>query len=158
LLRGNKVFLLDLAGMWQYIKLGREGEMPQDPMKTGVDLSRAPHVIVTLIGEFKGKLGTKHHLIALANKTSSGIKLRWWLEQLLKIQEEEGCRTGPAFRCSNRSVGLMSEYDDILHFSLRKVQDARPNLITYRQCGDQLRSLTYVQEDGGRSGKRSEPR
>ncbi len=118
LLRGNKVFLLDLAGMWRYIKLGREGKMPQDPMKTGVDLSRAPPIIVTLIGEFKGELGTKHHLIALANKTSSGIKLRWWLEQLLKIREEEGCRTGPAFGCSNGSVGLMSEFDNILHFFL----------------------------------------
>jgi hypothetical protein len=128
-LRGNKVFLLDLAGMWQYIKLGREGEIPQDPMKTGVDLSRAPHVIVTLVGEFKGELGTKHHLIALANKTLLGITLRWWLEQLLKIWEEEGCRTGPAFGCSNGSVGLMSEYDDTLNFFLQKVQDAHPNLI-----------------------------
>jgi hypothetical protein len=69
---GNKVFLLDLAGMWQYIKLGREGEVPQDLMKTGVDLSRAPHIIVTLTGECKGELGTKHHLTALANKTSRG--------------------------------------------------------------------------------------
>jgi hypothetical protein len=56
-LRGDEVFLLDLAGMWQCIRLGREGEMPQDPMKTGVDLSRAPHAIVTLIGELKGELG-----------------------------------------------------------------------------------------------------
>jgi hypothetical protein len=58
-LRGNKVFLLDLAGMWQYIKLGRDGEVPQDPIKIGVDLSRAPHMIATLIGEFKGELGMR---------------------------------------------------------------------------------------------------
>jgi hypothetical protein len=103
--------------------------MPQDPMKTGIDLSRAPHIIVTLKGEFVGELGTKHNLIALANENSSGIKLRWWLEQLLKIREEEGCRTGPAFGCSNGSVGLMSEYDNIIHFFLRKVQEAHPNLI-----------------------------
>jgi hypothetical protein len=128
-LQGNEVFMLDLAGMWRYIKLGRDGEVPQDPMKIGVDLSRAPHVIATLIGEFKGELGTRHHLIALANETSSGIRLRWWLEQLLHIREEEGCRTGPAFGNSNRSVGLMSNYDYMLHFFLRKVQDAHPNLI-----------------------------
>ena len=76
-LQGNKVFLLDLAGMWQYIKLSRDGEVPQDPMKIGVDLSRAPHVIATLIGEFKGELGTRYHLIALANETSLGIRLIW---------------------------------------------------------------------------------
>jgi len=128
-LQGNEVFLLDLAGMWRYIKLGRDGEVPQDPIKNGVDLSRAPHVIATLIGEFKGELGMRHHLIALANETLLGIRLRWWLEQLLHIREEEGCRTGPAFGNSNGSVGLMSEYDDMLHFFLRKVQDAQPNLI-----------------------------
>jgi hypothetical protein len=120
-LQRNKVFLLDLAGMWQYINLGRDGEVPQDPMIIGVDLSRAPHVIATLIGEFKGELGMRHHLIALANETLLGIRLRWWLEQLLHIWEEEGCRTGPAFGNSNGSVGLMSEYDNMLHFFLRKV-------------------------------------
>ncbi len=86
-------------------------------------------MIATLIREFKGELGTRHHLIALANETSLGIRLRWWLEQLLHIREEEGCRTGPAFGNSNGSVGLMSEYDNMLHFFLQKVQDAHPNLI-----------------------------
>jgi hypothetical protein len=115
--------------MWQYIKLSRDREVPQDSMKIGVDLSRAPHVIATLIGEFKGELGMRRHLIALANDISLGILLRWWLEQLLHIREEERCRTGPAFGNSNRSVGLMPEYDNMLHFFLQKVQDAHPNLI-----------------------------
>jgi hypothetical protein len=42
----NKVFLLDLASLWRYINMGREGKIPQDPMKTGTDLSFVPHVIV----------------------------------------------------------------------------------------------------------------
>ena len=83
-LRGNEVFLLDLAGMRRYIDVGRGGRMPEDPMKVGVDLTKAPHIIVTLIGEFKGELGTKHHLIALASETWSGIKLRWWLRRASK--------------------------------------------------------------------------
>jgi hypothetical protein len=54
-LQGNKVFLLDLAGVWHYINLGREGKVPLDPMKTETELSGASKVIVTLIvGEFKG--------------------------------------------------------------------------------------------------------
>jgi hypothetical protein len=43
---------LDLAGLWHYINLGREGKIPLDLMKTGRELSGAPHIIVTLIGEF----------------------------------------------------------------------------------------------------------
>ena len=128
-LRGNEVFLLDLAGMRRYIDVGRGGRMPEDPMKVGVDLTKAPHIIVTLIGEFKGELGTKHHLIALASETSSGIKLRWWLEELLRVREEEGCRTGPAFGSHDGSLGLMSEYDKLLRFFLRNVQSTCPDLI-----------------------------
>ncbi len=47
----------------------------------------------------------------------------------MKIRDDKGCRTGPAFGCSNESVGLVSEYEDMLHFFLQKVQDAHPNLI-----------------------------
>jgi hypothetical protein len=129
-LRRNKVFLLDLAGLWRYIDMGREGEIPQDPMKTGTDLLSAPHVIVMLVGEFKRETGTRHHLISLANVTLSGIKLRWWLEELMRIQEKEGYKTGPAFGCSDGSLGLMSKYDDILHFFLRKVQEVHSNIIS----------------------------
>jgi hypothetical protein len=35
--------------------MGREGEIPHDPTKTGTDLSSAPHVLVMFIGEFKGR-------------------------------------------------------------------------------------------------------
>ncbi len=94
-----------------------------------VDLTKAPHIIVMLIGEFKGELGTKHHLIALSSETSSGIKLRWWLKELLRVREGEGCRTGPAFGSRDSSLGLMSEYDELLRFFLQKVQSTCPDLI-----------------------------
>jgi hypothetical protein len=48
-LQGNEVFLLDLAGMRRYIKLGRDREVLQDPMKIGIDLSRAPHVMCVCV-------------------------------------------------------------------------------------------------------------
>jgi hypothetical protein len=124
-------------------------------MKTGVDLSRAPHVIVTLIGEFKGELGTKHHLIALANDTSLGIKLRWWLEQLLKIWEEEGCRTGSAFGCSIESVGLMSEYVTYYIFSYKKYR-------THTQTSSYLQTMwrsttdSHVHSGGQRKARQEE--
>ncbi len=117
-LRGPEVFLIDLTGLRKYITLGRDGVLPDDPLKPGADFINYPYIIVTLIGEFKGELGTKHHLIALASCTSSGIELRWWLEELLRVQETERCRSGPAFGHQDGSVALMSEYDDLLTSSL----------------------------------------
>jgi hypothetical protein len=54
------------------------------------------------------------------------IKLRWWLEQLIRIRKEEGCKAGPAFGSKDRAVGFVSEYDGLLHFFLRKVQTSYP--------------------------------
>jgi len=85
-------------------------------MKAGTDLSTA-HVIITLLGKFKGDLGYTYHLMSLASTTTSGIELRWWFETLIRIREEEGCITGPAFGHKDGTVALMREYDDILrHF------------------------------------------
>jgi hypothetical protein len=90
-------------------------------LKPGADFSNNPYIIVTLIGKFKEELGTRHHLIALASQTKSGIELRCWLEELLKVREAEGCRSGPAFGHKDGFVALMLEYDNLLHFCLRKV-------------------------------------
>jgi hypothetical protein len=48
----------------------------------------------------------------------------------MRIQEREGCRTGPAFGCSNGLGGLMSEYNNTLQFFLHKVQDTYPDLVS----------------------------
>jgi hypothetical protein len=74
-LRGPEVFLLDLAGLKKYITLGQGGELPEDPLKPGADFIKYPYVIATLIGEFKGELGMRHHLKALSSCTSLGIEL-----------------------------------------------------------------------------------
>jgi hypothetical protein len=137
------VFLLHLAGLWKNWELGKEGIMPSNTMKTRLDLLNATHVITTLIGQFKGELGTRHHLIALASSTTSGIQLRWWLEKLMNMCAREGCKISPAFGNRDGSVGLMSEYNEILHLFLRKIQAEEHNLISptdeikinYNFCG-----------------------
>jgi hypothetical protein len=128
-LRGPEVFLLELAGLWKYLELGRDGVLHKDPLKPGADFTNYPYIIVMLIGKFKGELGMKHHLIALASTTLSGIELRGWMEQLLKVREAKGCLNGPAIGHKDGLVGLMSEYDDLFHFFLGKVQDENPELI-----------------------------
>jgi hypothetical protein len=96
-LQGNEVFMLDLNGLRKHINLGKGGTLPKDPMKAGTDLSQAPHIIIPLLSEFKGELGYKYHQMALASTTSSGIELRWWMEKLIQVRQEENCTTGPGF-------------------------------------------------------------
>jgi hypothetical protein len=86
--------------------------------------------MIALIGEFKGELGARHHLMALASTTTTGVELRWWLEQLMKVQEQEGWTKGPAFGNRTGEVALMSEYDAMLHFFLKKIQsEHHPQII-----------------------------
>ena len=128
-LRGPEVFLLDLANLREHIGLGRNGVIPANPLKAGVDLVLAPHVVVTLIGEFKGEQGAHKHKIALASNTMSGIDMRWWLEQLVEAPQQEGCRKGPAFGDRQGQVAWLSEYDGMMLPLLERIQETDPNLI-----------------------------
>ncbi len=128
-LRGPKVLLLDLAGLRQNIDKGKNGSLPQFPLKVSINLTEAPRVIAVLLGNFKGKTGVQHHMIALASMTKSGIALRWWLEELINIRVEEGCSHGPAFGYVNRLVATLHEYDGVLHHFLQLVQQENPELI-----------------------------
>ena len=56
-LRGPEVFMMELSALRKHTQLGRGGIVPTNPMKAGTDLSTAPHIIITLLGEFKGELG-----------------------------------------------------------------------------------------------------
>jgi hypothetical protein len=76
-LRGLEVFMMKLAALRKHIHLGKGGIIPMDPMKAGTELSTAPHIIITLLEEFKGELQYKYHLMSLASTTTSGIVLRW---------------------------------------------------------------------------------
>jgi hypothetical protein len=128
-LRGNKVFMLDLNGLRKHINLGKGGTLPKYPMKAGTDLSQAPHIIIPLLGKFKGELGYKYHLMALASTTSSGIELICWMKKLIQVRQEENCTTGPGFGYKDGSVALMREYNKILQSFLAIIQQEDNNLI-----------------------------
>jgi hypothetical protein len=129
-MQGSEVFMMELAALRRHIELGRDSPLPTDPMKPGTDLALAPHIFITPLGEFKGELGFKYHLMALASTTSSGIELRWWIETLIKVREEEGCVSGPAFGHRDGSIALMREYDEILHYFLETIRRECPELIS----------------------------
>jgi hypothetical protein len=128
-LRGPEVFKLDLAGIRTFLELGRDGVIPSNPMKRGTDLTKAPHVFYAFLGKFKGELGFDQHLVAVASVTKSGLEPRWWLEQLIRVRQEEGCVSGPAFGRSATQASLGSEYDIMLHQLLGTIQQENPDLI-----------------------------
>jgi hypothetical protein len=129
-LRGPEVFKLDLAGIRAFIDLGREGAVPDNPMKKGVDLTHAPHVFYAFLGKFKGELGFEQHLVAVASDTVSGLEPRWWIEQLIRVREEESCVSGPAFGKDASRAGSGREYDVMLHHLLEIIQKESPDLIS----------------------------
>ena len=96
-LRGPEIFMLDLAGVRDIIHRGKDGIIPDDPFKTGTDLSNVPHIHLALMGQLKGEHGVRQHLVAIASKTKSGINARWWIEKLVEMRELEGFTSGPAF-------------------------------------------------------------
>jgi hypothetical protein len=99
-------------------------------MKASIGLYLASHVIITLLGEFKGELGFKYHLMSLASTTSSGIELIWWLRKLIQVKEEEGCISGPPFGHKDGLIALTREYNKILHYFLEIIQQEDPDLIS----------------------------
>ena len=47
----------------------------------------------------------------------------------MKVQEQEGWTKGPAFGNRTGEVALMSEYNAMLHFLLKKIQSKHPRII-----------------------------
>ena len=79
---GPEALLLDLAGLCLNIDKGRKGSLPPNPLKVGTNLSNASHMVIVLLGMFKGETGVNSHMLALTSLSMSGIALRWWLEKL----------------------------------------------------------------------------
>jgi len=129
-LRGPEVFMLDLAGIRAHIEEGRHGVVPDSPLDDGVDLFDAPHVYLAMIGQFKGETGVREHLVAVASESKSGINVRWWLEKLIQVREEENCISGPAFGNSFGEVAKQRDYNEVLrHFLTLLSEDPNCQLI-----------------------------
>ena len=82
-----------------------------------------PHVTVAMLGHFKGETGVDQHLIALANKSVSGLKTRWWIEKLVSVCEAEGRIHGPAFASAHGVLASSADYNAVFRKYLGQVQD-----------------------------------
>ena len=103
--------------MRKHIAKGRTGVVPAGLSKTTIlteeDCLSLPHVTICLLGKFKGETGVDHHLITVANKTSSGLQAYWWVEKLLEVCEYKGRFDGPAFASPNGQLASSPDYDAV---------------------------------------------
>ena len=126
-LRGYEGFYLELAGLRKHIESGKRGIIPEGfnhvARVPDEALSNLPHVVIPLLGKFKGHHGVDHHLISVANWTQSGLEPRWWLEKLLGVCTEEGRFEGPAFCGPGGDLVDPADYNATFRSYLRKVQE-----------------------------------
>ena len=81
-----------MTGLRLHIHKGKDGTIPEKikNRKRNAKCKNLPHVVLSLLGNFKGDGGVSLHLINLASTGMSGLEPRWWIEKLIKIAEAEG--------------------------------------------------------------------
>ena len=117
-LRGNEGFWVDAQRLIDGIDVGRHPP-------PGV----IPHVIVCLLGRFKNEDGDRMHCFPIASTTKSSIKVRFWLEQVVKILRSKGKEDCPAF-CNSEGYLLSEAFvESVFHRILKELQDSGCSVI-----------------------------
>jgi hypothetical protein len=83
-LRGEEVVKMDIAGFLTYYEAGKHHE-------------KHPHVMIPLLGRFKGETGERWHLLPIVWKTRSGIEAGNWAGRLLQSLQERRRLNGFVF-------------------------------------------------------------
>ena len=82
-LRGNETPMMDLGGLINHLNDGKEDERP--------------HVVVPLLGKFKGEEYRRYHILLAPNITDSCFEPRLWLKWLVDAKKAQGIFVGSAF-------------------------------------------------------------
>lgn len=122
-LRGGEIFLLEASELIKRVHQGKVGEKHSGAAQ--------PHVVVPLMGRFKGETGERNVLLALASKTKSGLEIRKWIERLVWVLKREGREeyVGPAICRPDGVVLERWKLNGELQKVLEKVALKRPDLI-----------------------------
>eukprot|EP00957_Ditylum_brightwellii_P031206 2365089-Ditylum_brightwellii.AAC.1 len=108
---------MEVQGLLQHLPDGKTG----DP--------ETNHVVIPLLGEFKGERGERWHLLLLADVTSSGFKPHIWTERVAAKLKVEGRTSGPVMCDEEGKCMLSLHVEDIFHQQLERVQTSHPRLI-----------------------------
>jgi hypothetical protein len=118
-LRGNEIFLVESSHLCEYYYKGKR--------------HNRPHIIIPLMGRFKGETGERNVLRVLVETTKSGIRIGQWVERLVKLLEDEKRNDtrypGPAFCDEKGTVLAYGFLNGCFHDELGKVQNTHSGLI-----------------------------
>ena len=89
---------------------------------------RRPFFQVTLLGKIKGESHIADHVIPCVNTTSSGLPVKDWVDDLLKVRKHCGQTTGPAITHHDGSLMSSLDLDRILCDLLESVYDESQDL------------------------------
>ena len=114
-LRGEEVPLADLHGTIKYWDAGEVHEVK--------------HLVVPLLGRFKGETGESYHLLCAVDVTSHGLEPRKWVGRLIQLLQNKGVRNGPLFRGAQGQRLKANHFEPDLISKLEYIQETKPDLI-----------------------------
>ncbi len=115
-LRGEEVLLMELSSIRKHFEDGL--------------LYSPEHVLLPLLGRFKGETGERHYLVAVVPVSASGVNVEQWMRRMVACHETGGRITGWVFaRSDGKGRSSISDFDPIFHEALRDVQARRSDLI-----------------------------
>ena len=83
-LRGEELPLVDLHGILKHWEQSTSSE--------------PPHIVIAILGRFKGEIGENYHLLPIVTVTSSRIENKLWIGRLLDEYAKMNISSGPLFR------------------------------------------------------------
>ena len=139
-LRGYEGFYLDLAPLIRHMERGRFGQVPSNLTKTTVlteeECKNLPHVVLPLLGKFKGEHTVDHHMINVAHESVSGLEMRWWTDKLVEVCKAEGRTCGPAFAEPDGELASHADYNATFLEYLRRTQASTSLIERELEVGD----------------------
>jgi hypothetical protein len=107
--------LADLYGISKHWQAGEEHQLK--------------HVVVALLGRFKGETGECYHLMPIVDVTNRGLEPRKWIGRLIDIYHANGIRHGPLFRDSLGQRARAGNFEERFFDRLESVKGRKPHLM-----------------------------
>eukprot|EP00957_Ditylum_brightwellii_P140193 10682228-Ditylum_brightwellii.AAC.2 len=116
-LRGNKGFMIEAQVLLEHSEHGHQKE------------EEIRHMVILLLGEFKGECGEYWHLILIASHTASDFDPKVWLDRMVQLLKLKKRSSGAVICHENEELLSAGDIDDEFHDQLSRVKISHPQLI-----------------------------
>eukprot|EP00957_Ditylum_brightwellii_P141193 10757190-Ditylum_brightwellii.AAC.1 len=130
---------MEIQGLLQHLQDGKTEDLEKR------------HVVIPLLGEFKGELGERWHLLLLADTTKSRFKPSIWTERVALLLRQEGKQEGAVMCEEDGSLLSSSKVEDEFHWQLAQVQALHPHLISPSVDVSEINGLSRSMQRGSHS-------